>query len=90
MIRRYPTRDDLRTKLAGPAMPAEMIYLYRWHSEIRRRSGGGFGPGPITWEAIDAWSRINRRVLTPWEAGIIGDLDDKFLLVMSESKPDGK
>lgn len=76
--------------MRGPPLPEAGLYLYRWHSEIRRRTAGGFGPGPISWEGIAAWAKVTGRRITPWEAGVLGDLDDKFLIVMSEASAHDK
>lgn len=89
LLERHPGRADLVEQITGPAFPTVLFYLYRWHSDLRRRCGGGMGLSPISWEAMEAWSRVTRHRLTPWEAQIIGDLDDRFLIVMSENKTDG-
>ncbi|QUS39067.1 hypothetical protein RPMA_09645 [Tardiphaga alba] len=43
------------------------------------RTGSGFGPNPITHPEIDAWSRLYREPVWPFELDIIRALDGAFL-----------
>lgn len=43
------------------------------------RGGGGFGPSPISYEAMEAFSALAGEVLRPWEIEIIRALDREWL-----------
>lgn len=43
------------------------------------RGGNGFGPNPIGYTEIEAWARLNREPVRPWEIEIISALDRAFL-----------
>jgi hypothetical protein len=53
--------------------------VWRAFLEIGSARGGGFGPEPITWAGIEAWSRVTGTRLEPWEARLIRSLDDGYL-----------
>lgn len=61
-------------------MPAALAYLWRTYNRIRRRAAaGGFGPSPISWADIDAFTRHSRFALAPWEIEIVEQLDDLYM-----------
>lgn len=78
---REPQRvAELQAELALPPFPEALRYLWRAFARIRRRCGGnGFGPSPITWGDIDAYSRLSGLRLSPWEVEVIEALDDALL-----------
>ena len=43
------------------------------------RGGSGFGPGPIALTEIDAWQRLNRCRLLPWEIECVQACDAAWL-----------
>jgi hypothetical protein len=47
----------------------------------RARQYNEAGPLGIPCQEIDAWARLNRRSLSPWEVEVICDLDATFLAV---------
>lgn len=68
-----------------PPMPAGAQYLWAVFHAIRRRIGAGMsGPQPISWADIDAYVRLKKFPLAPWEIGLIEDLDDIYLQACSE------
>jgi len=63
-----------------PPFPEALRYLWSAFVRIRRRNAGnGFGPTPITWADLDAYSRLSGLRLLPWEIEIIERLDDLHL-----------
>jgi hypothetical protein len=63
-----------------PEFPHEVAYLWRAYHRIRRRKGGGFGPAPIEWPDVDAFVRLSRFELAPWEIEIVEAIDDCFMI----------
>jgi hypothetical protein len=62
-------------------MPMALDYLWRIFKRIRRRKGGnGFSASPLEWPDLDAFLRLSRLELAPWEIEILEDLDDLFLM----------
>ncbi len=60
-------------------MPQALAYL--WDIFLRlsnRRGSNGFGLDPIGWCDIDAFARLTRVRLSPWEIGLIEMLDNLF------------
>lgn len=54
---------------------------------LRRRKGAtGFGIPPLEWPDIDAFARMTRQYISPWEIGIIEALDDLYLAEKAKSK----
>lgn len=65
-----------------------LAYLWLAYRRLRRRKGGGMGPGPIEWPDIDAFLRLSGLSLVPWEIEVIEDLDDAFMgAVAAAQKP---
>lgn len=63
-----------------PSFPTAVGYVWRTYSRLRRRTKHGFnGPQPIDFQEIDAFVRVSRFPLRPWEVQIIEDIDDAFL-----------
>jgi len=52
-----------------------------------QRSQSGFGPSPLCFSDIDAWSRLSGTKLHGWELEVILDLDGIFLTEISKKKP---
>lgn len=69
-----------------PPLPAAVIYL--WNVFLRlanRRGSNGFGANPISWAEIEAFSRLTRTHLTPWEVEIIETLDNLYRIEQSRT-----
>ncbi len=76
-----------------PEFPEALSYL--WEIFIRlanRRQSNGFGPERLGWAEIDAFCRLTRTRLAPWEVEIIERLDDLYLVERKreDGKPNGK
>ncbi|MDB6179558.1 hypothetical protein PAF17_18975 [Paracoccus sp. Z330] len=55
----------------------------------RARSCGPNGPNPITWEAIDAWSRVMRVPILPRHAETIMAMDAVWMAHAMQRTPEG-
>jgi hypothetical protein len=64
----------------APTLAPEMRPLWWTFIALHRaRSGGGMGENPIQFTEIEAWCRLSRVALEPWEVDVIGLLDDAYL-----------
>lgn len=64
----------------APKLPPELRPVWWTFLALHRaRSAGGFGVNPIQFTEIEAWCRLNRVALEPWEVDVIGMLDDAYL-----------
>lgn len=43
------------------------------------RGSNGWGPNPIGFAEIDAWSRLNREPVRPWELAILKAMDTAYM-----------
>lgn len=67
------------------AFPPELEYVFHWFLDLsRRRGSNGFGPNPLSALEVHAWCQLSGHQLTPWEFGIVTDLDQLWLKVWSE------
>lgn len=67
-------------ELDGPECPAGGEYLWSWFTQLRNRQNGGLvGPQRVTWQEADAWSRMTRTDVAPWEIEIIFAVDDLYV-----------
>jgi len=92
-------RLGLKPKIAavdeGPALAAEIAYLWRMFAEIMLGVGGnGMSPAVVTWEGLRAWAAFTRTELQPWEALALVQLGNLRARVISEEidrrRPKGK
>lgn len=64
---------------AAPTLPPEMRPLWWTFLALHRARTAGMGVNPIQFTEIEAWCRLNRVALDPWEVDVIGMLDDAYL-----------
>lgn len=64
---------------AAPALPPEVRHLWQTFLELHRTRPAGFGASPIAFAEIDAWSRLKRTPLDPWEVDAIVALDREWM-----------
>lgn len=87
--------DDLKAVLrwqlanlgrnAGPEVPWAAARVWGLFLRLHEgRGGGGFGPSPITYEAMEAFSAITGEPLRPWEVDIIRALDREWLKIVND------
>jgi len=73
-------------------------HLLEWFQELAatRRvtvvaglGGGAIFPAAISWPEIDAWSRVTARRPSPWEARLLREMDDAWLMAYNgnQSQP---
>src|SRR5690606_35023770 len=63
-------------KLEGPPVPAALAYLWEYFSELEMgRRVGMNGREPLTYESIDAWSRLLDHRVRPHEVRALMLLD---------------
>lgn len=73
-----------------PELPADLAHLFAWFLELHAgRQGGGFGPNPLSYEGIEAWSRLSGNTIRPIELMAIKELDAAWIEVAMEDA-DGK
>lgn len=64
----------------APQLPYATEHIWGWFSELHQaRTGSGFAPNPITYEAIYAWSQLSGAIPTPWEVSVIKAIDAAYL-----------
>ncbi len=64
-----------------------MRYLWAAFLALHRaRSSSGFGPNPISWAEIEAYSRLNWLFLDPWEVDTIRSLDEAYMEFVAEQQ----
>lgn len=67
-------------------MPRGLDYLWSMFCRMRRRKGSnGYSQQPLEWPDIEAFLRLTRQTLVPWELEVVEELDDLFLK-MSQAK----
>lgn len=80
----------LEAELTSPAPPLELLYILKAFNRIRRRkSSTGFGAARIEWPDLDAFLRLSKLNLAPWEIEVIEDLDDTYMAVQAETASQG-
>ena len=73
--------------LEGPECPAELWHIWKWFLDLAGARGGGFGPAPISWSDMMAWSILTWAMPTPQEVDQILALDRLWLKVQEDSRP---
>jgi hypothetical protein len=77
-----------KTPVQGLRLPpaGEDIWTAFWRIEQSRQ--GGMGPQAFAYAEIEAWSRLSRHDLAPWEVEAIMDMDVARRNAWAESKPE--
>lgn len=61
-------------------IPESLEYIWNWWCEVQTaRQSSGFGPLPLSFTEMYAWSVLTQRQLQPWEVEAIRDIDHAFL-----------
>jgi hypothetical protein len=81
------TPDELATYLAGPPNGTESVWL-AFKEMNRTRGNNGYGPSPISWEAIAAYGSLLSVSFNPWEIELIGELDQLAMQFFASRKKD--
>lgn len=71
-----------RRRLAGPDLPVELSYIWRWFLELHsaRQLLPSGGVQPIGWDAMDAWTRLTGARPSPWEIELLREIDMTWLM----------
>lgn len=69
--------------------PLELVHIWGVFTDLRNAAGSsGFGPAPITYQEIDAYSRLMQIEFEPWEVELFKELD--VLCIRIWSKKEGQ
>lgn len=71
-----------------PEIPAAVEHIWGWFLQLSATRGGGFGPAPLAYSEIEAWTRMTGDDPTPWELERIMELDRIYLNHMAERAKD--
>lgn len=78
-------RKGRKKKPKGPTLPAGVVHLWNAFAQLSAaRTGNGFGPNPIPYSEIDAYSRLTGQAFLPWEVDAIRALDDAYVTAAAE------
>ena len=57
-------------------IPEPVEHLWDWFWELDSvRGSNGFGPNPLTYSEIRAWSQLTETEITPWEVSVLKKMD---------------
>jgi hypothetical protein len=59
--------------------PGPLAYVYDIFGAVGAARQGGFGPSPLAWAEIEAWSRLYGARLLPYELTALRAIDAAFL-----------
>jgi hypothetical protein len=63
--------------------PKELEHVWSWFLELcSGRANTGFGPAPISFSEVKAWSEMTGVTPTPWEVTLLKRLDSFYLSIM--------
>lgn len=93
------TVDDNYKRMAKAGVPGfvlpedeapseDLAHLLVWHTDLRNRAGAGFGPAPVTLEAIEVYGRHLARLgieMEPFDFDLLCRLDNVWLTAQSEA-----
>ncbi|MGI9143584.1 MAG: phage tail assembly chaperone [Fluviibacter sp.] len=68
-----------------PPFPELAIHIWSAFLELHNgRTYGMSGPNPISYDTVYFWCQMTGIVLTPWELGVVKDLDNEYIKAMGE------
>ncbi|MGE4043588.1 MAG: hypothetical protein AB7F35_01950 [Acetobacteraceae bacterium] len=75
-------------ELDGPELPADGAHLWEWFLELcAGRGSNGFGPNPISWLDLLAWTTLTGTITRPAEIEAIMTLDRSWISQQSSHLP---
>lgn len=75
-------------ELDGPELPADGSHIWAWFLELSTgRGSNGFGPDPISWLDLLAWTALTGMITRPAEIDAIMALDRAWLLAQTDHIP---
>ena len=67
-------------ELDGPGLPADGMHIWAWFLELSAgRGSSGFGPNPISWLDLLAWTALTGMIVRSAEVEAIMALDRAWL-----------
>lgn len=82
-------RRALAAELAGPPFPQPLRYLWlMWVEVADGLESGGWGVPVVTWQSLDAWSRLTGVTIAPCEALALVRIGAIRAAVVSTSRDD--
>lgn len=76
--------DDLLER--PQELPETVAHLWVAFCQMSNaRTSNGFGPNPLTYHDVEAWSRVTGVELTAWEIDVLKRLDVVFLTVATKN-----
>lgn len=71
--------------IAAPDLPPGTVHIWNAFAQIHAARGGSeIGPNPISYLELDAYCRVTKTALGPWEIDVIRALDDAYLASAKE------
>jgi len=61
-----------------------LAYVWRWFETLIDCREAGFGAGPLTYQEIEAWSRLSRVDVSAAEADLLRRLDREYRAYMQQ------
>jgi hypothetical protein len=71
----------------GPEIPPAGVHVWSIFLALHNSRAVGFVPCAIAHAEIEAWSRLHRQPVRPFDSEIIRDLDRAFLEYVGQTKP---
>lgn len=76
---------DANTLVDVPPFPELAIHIWSAFLELHNgRTYGMSGPNPISYDTVYFWCQMTGIELTPWELGVVKDLDNEYIKAMGE------
>lgn len=77
-------RSQGRRVVVAMPPPSATAYLWSWFHELSsQRQSGMNGPLPLTYQEIEAWSKLSRIRLAPWEVSVLRRLDAAWMVFIA-------
>ncbi|MDA9530330.1 hypothetical protein ACM42_18235 [Bradyrhizobium sp. CCBAU 25338] len=73
----------------GPEVPMAGRRVWSVFLDLTATRSVGMGPAPISFGEIEAWSRLNREPIRPFELTMLRALDAAFLKAAAERSEEG-
>lgn len=71
---------------AVPVLPDLVAYLWSYYLKLHsRRVNYGWGHVPLSYLEVEAWARLNKLVLDPWELDAILEIDDAYIASVAKA-----
>lgn len=83
----YERQTGIRPpELEGPPLPTDLAHIWGWFTELSAaRGSSGFGPNPISYPDILAWTLLTGTVIRPAEIAAITAVDHAWLIDQAAS-----